>query len=193
LWFHCRKCGKFLPRAALAGLGSGVALLLSFILAINIFFLHAGTAEWLNDVCVPTLIVTIPFFLLYVIMARGDLSLCKECNLRKTAQVRKATLARDNARKTAILSRKSRQEQILRADPDMAAILEEMKSGKRVGWQPDERTLILLRLARNLERQFRYAEAADILQRLGLDTRASLMMEQASKRRMERTFGPRVD
>jgi hypothetical protein len=192
LWFHCRKCGKFLPKAALAGLGAGVSLVLYSILAINIFLLHTGTGEWLNHVCVPTLIVTIPFFFLYVVLTRGNLSLCEGCNLRENLQASKAIMAKDNVRRMAILSRERRMGAILKADPDLGVILAEMKSIRRAGWQSDESTLILLRLARNLERRSRYCEAADILQRLGLDRRANLMRRRASEEHAERSSESKV-
>ena len=181
-WLYCKKCGKFLPKAALSGLGAGVCLILFSILAVNIFLLQSATAEWTNEVCRPIVVIAILFSLVYVVlMLHGDLSLCASCIISESSLIGEAIKARDATRRSAISSRRKRMDMILKDRPDLVAFLEDMKSGRRAGWRPDESTLILLRHAQNLERWSRHSESASIFQRLGLDRKASLMKRQSTE------------
>ena len=178
MWFRCVDCGRLVPSAALAALGAGIMLTLMAFLAFNIFVLHAGTAKWLNNVCVPTALAAMLFGALYAVTWRNGPPRCKQCSLEKEQKTRRAISERLIARKSAAEARSRRIETILSDDPEIGTILEEIKTGRRIGWKPDEKTVILLRLIRDLEHQSRYDEAAEIIKRLELDDRANTMINR---------------
>ena len=157
-------------------------------LAFNIFVLHAGTAKWLNNVCVPTALAAMLFGALYAVTWRNGPPRCRQCSLEKERKTSRAISERLVARKVAAEARSRRIETILNDDYEIGTILEEIKIGRRIGWKPDEKTVILLRLARDLEHQSRYDEAAGIMRRLKLDGRANTMIDrnEGNRRSFER-------